>query len=320
MPFASSHTVELPAVRLLAVVELQSALARDRCPPDEVMSLVVDSATEATGAASAVVELAEGDEMVQRAVSGQALPHLGRRLPAAASLSGRCVREGRAVRCDDARTAPLADREACLAVGAASLLCVPLHWGDEVFGALTVLSDRPGAFEDDDVALLALLGDVIAVHLEAAREVERRATESRYDPLTRLGNRRAYDERVLREVARAQRYDHDLSLLVVGLDGLSAVDQVEGPGAVDEVVRRVASLLRDLRMTDEVFSLGAGEFGIILPESSSDGARLVADRLAAGIAEASLSAGRITAGVGMATRTWHDARGLHAAAEFDRLG
>jgi 2-methylcitrate dehydratase PrpD len=55
------------------------------------MDLVVEQAQRLVGAAAAVVELIEGDEMVYRAVSGTAEEHAGLRLRANGSLSGMCV-------------------------------------------------------------------------------------------------------------------------------------------------------------------------------------------------------------------------------------
>ncbi|MDZ7706713.1 MAG: GAF domain-containing protein [Trueperaceae bacterium] len=112
--------------QLLAVIETQTSIARLGLDLDGVMDVVAKRALTLTEADGAAVELLEGDEMVYRAVAGTAEPHLGLRLDAATSLSGRCVREGVTLVCDDAATDPRVDLVAARKVGAISMVVVPL--------------------------------------------------------------------------------------------------------------------------------------------------------------------------------------------------
>jgi diguanylate cyclase (GGDEF)-like protein/PAS domain S-box-containing protein len=93
---------------------------------------------------------------------------VGLRLPVATSLSGRAVRSGEVLRCDDAEADPRVDREACRRVGARSLLLVPLRHGGATVGVLKVASPAPGVFGDEDAGALELLGGLITAALRNA--------------------------------------------------------------------------------------------------------------------------------------------------------
>jgi diguanylate cyclase (GGDEF)-like protein len=303
-----SHQV----TRLLGVIETQNELAGVSLDLDEVMRVVARRAAELTGADAGVVELPEGDEMVYRAASGTAQEHLGMRLAIASSLSGLCVTEGRTLRCDDTADDDRVDAVACTRIGARSMLCVPLRHGEQVNGVLKVYCDAPGAFDGEDIVVLEQLSGVIAAHMRHAAEFERKAFESRHDVLTDIGNRRGYDERLQKEIARARRYGQPLSLVLLDLDGFKAVNDDHGHPAGDEVLRRVGAILRGTRTADECFRVGGDEFAILLPATPAEGAARVAERVEQRIADATAG---VTATTAAATWDGEEPDSLHAAAD-----
>jgi diguanylate cyclase (GGDEF)-like protein/PAS domain S-box-containing protein/excisionase family DNA binding protein len=184
------------AAHLAAVIAAQRDVALLGLDLDAVIALIVERTQALTRAAGAAIELTEGDEMVYRAASGAAAPHVGLRLVQAGSLSGRCVRTGEILRCDDAETDPRVDLVACRRVGARSMIVVPLHHERLVVGVLKVLAPAPQAFTERDVQTLRLLAGVLAAALShaAAFAAERalvaagtaalRASEERFRALT----------------------------------------------------------------------------------------------------------------------------------------
>src|SRR6185312_9174545 len=78
------------ADRLLAIIELQNAIAAAALNADEVMRVVAERAALLTSAASALVELVEGDDVVCRAASG-ASQQLGQRKSSKHGLTGRSL-------------------------------------------------------------------------------------------------------------------------------------------------------------------------------------------------------------------------------------
>jgi diguanylate cyclase (GGDEF)-like protein len=100
------------------------------------------------------------------------------------------------------------------------------------------------------------------------------------DRLTGLRNRQRFFEDLRREFAAARRYDDDLSVLLLDVDGLSAVNAADGYRAGDELLVAVGeTLLRGLRVSDIAARLGDDDFAVILPRTGRQGAEVVAERL-----------------------------------------
>mgnify|MGYP002784713389 CR=1 FL=1 len=179
---------------------------------------------------------------------------------------------------------------------------VPVEVDGEPWGMLvarTWLARGVGAADEDLLRRFAALAGLAIANTEArARLVEL----ARTDPLTGLANRRAFDERLAAELARARREGSPLSLALVDLDRFKRVNDVHGHAVGDEVLREVARRLRDVaRATDVVARLGGEELAWLLPGTGLDAAMEAAERLRAGIRGTPVGrAGRQTASIGIA--------------------
>ncbi|MGE5636445.1 MAG: GGDEF domain-containing protein [Nocardioidaceae bacterium] len=106
--------------------------------------------------------------------------------------------------------------------------------------------------------------------LQAGVEVARRLARS--DPLTGLGNRRAFDEALTVEIARAERSGEPLTVGLVDLDGLKRINDRFGHLEGDRCLRDTAlAIERSLRATDACFRWGGDEFVVLLPHTDRDG-------------------------------------------------
>ena len=188
---AVQATERISVRRLLEILATQNEIVSTRLDLAAVMDLVAERAAQMTGADAGVVEIAQGEDMVYRAGSGEARRHLGMRLRIDGSLSGSCLRLGVVLRCDDAETDPRVDAAACRRVGAISMLCVPLRHGDMVEGVLKVYAARRHAFDGEDIAVLDHLSGVIAAHMHHAVEFERVDNESQRNRSQALAGLRA---------------------------------------------------------------------------------------------------------------------------------
>lgn len=100
------------------------------------------------------------------------------------------------------------------------------------------------------------------------------------DPLTQLGNRRDMTTSVAREVSRAQRFGQTFSMLVVDIDHFKQINDRYGHSTGDDVIRGVASQIRDcLRTYDCAFRYGGEEFVVLLTQTSATPAAQIAERL-----------------------------------------
>ncbi|TWB68699.1 signal transduction histidine kinase [Nitrospirillum amazonense] len=182
---ALEHQVE----RLSEVVLTQSLLADSDLDLDAFMQTVVDRLQRLMHAKGAVVELAEGDDMVYRAASGAVSQFVGVRLKRKGSLSGYCVETEKVLMCRDSETDDRVDRNACRMVGVRSMICAPLSEAGRVVGVLKVMGTEPDAFTAEDVALLQMmakalggaLGKQLSFHEKQMLLEERTATVARLE-------------------------------------------------------------------------------------------------------------------------------------------
>ncbi len=129
------------------------------------------------------------------------------------------------------------------------------------------------------------------------------------DPLTGLYNRRKLEEALGREIERAGRYQRPLSLIMLDVDNLKAVNDRFGHQAGDEVLRHTAAVIREqIRGVDIATRYGGDEFMIVLPEAGLEEATLVAKRIISRIpevhpdyVEVSISLGVVQWGPGFAS-------------------
>ncbi|MFP5389705.1 MAG: diguanylate cyclase [Thermoleophilia bacterium] len=300
--------------RLRAIIQTQTEIAASDLDLDAVMQLIATRAQELTEASAGVVEIADGEEMVYRVTTGEATPFLGVRLKMAASLSGLCVREQRVLRSDDTAGDPRVDCEACRRVNARSMLCVPLVHGGETVGVLKVYSPRARNFGDEDVETLELLSELIAAHMSHASLFAAEVHGGRHDALTGLLNRRAYEERLPVEIARASRYAWPLSLCLLDLDGFKQINDSLGHPAGDRALQQVAALIDESRLADDGFRIGGDEFALLMPKTCAEDAELAAARLSRAIGEIGMSDGSLGASFGVAEGPTDPAL-LHALAD-----
>ena len=146
------------------------------------------------------------------------------------------------------------------------------------------------------------LEDEVAVRRDLERELRRRMD---VDPLTGVLARRAFLERLDAEVARAQRHDRSLGVLMLDLDRFKAVNDAHGHAQGDRVLERAATACGGiLRRGDFVGRLGGDEFAVCLTEAGREAPGEVAERaraaVAAAFADESMLSLRVTASVGAA--------------------
>lgn len=154
------------------VVDLQREVVSGGLDLQRVRQKIVEAACDITGADAAVVEEAEGEEMVYRAVAGIAADALGMRLPIDNSLSGRCFRSCEILRTDDTSKDPRVNTEAALKVGFVSGILVPLIQDGHCYGVLKVYASRAEAFVSDERQLLEIASGILAAALFNAASFE----------------------------------------------------------------------------------------------------------------------------------------------------
>ncbi len=230
----------------------------------------------------------------------------GLTLPWADSYACQVVEWGRPEAVPDAGENYLLARSAAqtlVPVGAA--LMVTLHSPEgKVLGALTGLAAHPQPDLELQLPAVrrqaALLGALLGYELTAQREDRRDQTPDAEftDPLTGLANRRAWDEALRAEDARASRYAGSAAVLVLDIDGLRKVNAGTGHTSGDDVLITTAAVLSGrMRSVDFVARIGGDEFGVLMPETTADQANTVLGDL-----RKALTAAGVTASFGVGQR------------------
>ncbi len=115
---------------------------------------------------------------------------------------------------------------------------------------------------------------------------ERARLDSLIDPLTGLGNHRAFQEEFVRQVEDTRRYEAPLSLILIDLDDLKQVNDELGHAAGDALLAAMGRLLgADARRSDRAFRIGGDEFVVLMPHTDVVSASITARRLLAAALE-----------------------------------
>ena len=191
--------------------------------------------------------------------------------------------------------------------------------GQISYGSIVLFGDE---FTDEDKMTAASLASQAVVAFEAARLHRIVSKQALVDGLTGLANRRACEETLRAEAARAQRFAAPLAIVITDLDDFKEVNDRFGHQAGDAVLRDFARLLREsLRDIDVAARWGGEEFLLVLPGADTDGAAHVAERVRRALEQRVIPAVagepiRITASFGVAAYPDADsATALFAAAD-----
>ena len=242
---------------------------------DALVAAVLDTAVQATRARGGRLMLYDGDtgQATEQARIGSALgsrTDLPMVVSAGAGLEGLALAEMAPRSADQPR----------------AVLTAPIVREDTLLGLVTVVDPEGGRFARGDFETLAGLAVQAGVAIENARlhaVVEQQAVT---DALTGLANRRQFYDVLGREFERAQRFGHELGLIMLDIDDFKQVNDTLGHLAGDVVLHEVAAALQDMiREIDVAARYGGEEFAVLLPQTGREGAASLAERLRIAIAE-----------------------------------
>jgi len=164
-----------------------------------------------------------------------------------------------------------------------SYLGVPLVRRDgKVMGVLSAHKDETNGFKEADLTLFNAVAEHVAMAIDNALTFQQTRELMNRDELTSLFNRRYFFERFEREVYRAKRYKHPISILMVDIDHFKKYNDTFGHLRGDEALKKLSVILeKSLRKADVLARYGGEEFLILLPETEKKGAASVGEKLRA---------------------------------------
>ncbi|HUH07195.1 MAG TPA: sensor domain-containing diguanylate cyclase [Egibacteraceae bacterium] len=166
--------------------------------------------------------------------------------------------------------------------------------------ALSAVSERPNAFDADDIAFLRGLVDTTALAVRNAELYDevRRAAER--DSLTGLKNRGVF-WREFPELLAVATPNRPLALAVADVDDFKLVNDRHGHFVGDRALEHIADrLIRNTRETDRIYRIGGEEFTILMPDTPVDAALAVMERVRAAVTRSRESLPPLSISTGLA--------------------
>jgi diguanylate cyclase (GGDEF)-like protein len=252
-----SSQIDLDATLTMIAQEMRRVVAYDDC-----MIFLLDEKTT----------------MLVRQLTNDPLhPRTPIKLPLEHGLIGEVARDKRPI-----LKSNLADESLDVGVlsGYRSLLAVPVVTEQTVLGVLALLHHESSAFDAGAERLLNILASQAAVAIKNAQLYRATQQLAVTDGLTKLFNRRYFEEQLTAELARARRHGHTTSLILLDVDHFKKFNDTHGHLLGDQVLQGVSRVLqKSTRETDLVARYGGEEFCIILPETPPIAALEVAERI-----------------------------------------
>jgi diguanylate cyclase (GGDEF)-like protein len=270
------------ANRLVRLAQ-ELAIASD---PAQTARLVVRGLAELSGGGIALAFVTAPDgELVLEGRAGEVA-----RVAGVPEVVSRALRIRATVAADAVELQDLRER----GIDAGEAFAAPLEPAGEPLGVVVIAvpKDRRLALHP---GLLQSVARLAGASLANARRLALTLEEARRDPLTELGNHRAFHEHLESALRRAVERDGQLSLVLMDLDEFKRVNDTDGHLAGDAVLRRLARTLSEQsRARENPFRVGGDEFALVVEGEAAAGLR-VAERVRNAIGDAmTVSAGVAT--------------------------
>ena len=148
---------------------------------------------------------------------------------------------------------------------------------------------RQEKFNQEEVALISEAVSTLSYPMRNALRYREALKFALTDSLTQVGNRLAFDNTLNKEVEKARRYGIETSVLMIDIDNFKTINDRLGHYAGDKVLKSVAQVLSGTcRQADAAYRYGGEEFTVVLSSTGLAGAKIIGERIRAGIEDISI--------------------------------
>ncbi len=250
---------------------------------NELLKNIVRKVGETLGFKEFAILLYDNTAKKLRVVACYGLPEqefLGMEFEPGEGIVGRVFQTGEPVLIPDTEADPNYLHWKGKKVEKGSFLSIPVKYKEEILGVFAFNSPEIDGFSRRDIKLLTALANQSAIVIENARLYEKTKEFSIRDDLTGLFNRRWFNQRIVEEFKRAERFNNPLSLLMVDIDFFKHYNDTHGHSKGDIALKEVAEvLIKNVREVDSVVRYGGEEFVILLPRTGMEDAGKIAEKL-----------------------------------------
>jgi diguanylate cyclase (GGDEF)-like protein len=185
-----------------------------------------------------------------------------------------------------------------------SFIIMPLRTREGIIGVLSLTERKSkGVFSETDFKSINLFCYFLGSRIENIKLLHKNAELACLDILTGLSNHRYFQERLMDEIYRVERYRHALSLLMLDIDNFSWYNQSYGYSAGDSALRQVSRIIKaNTRRIDLAARFGPEEFALVLPNIPLRQAVFVGERIKQAVGDSIFAEDR-TSSLGMARLT-----------------
>jgi diguanylate cyclase (GGDEF)-like protein len=186
-----------------------------------------------------------------------------------------------------------------------NVLHLPIILGNSVKGLIHLARKGNQEFTPHELDITSQFTGIFITSIKNALIHKRTEKLAFTDPLTELYNHRFFQETLLQEFTRSERYKKPLSLMIIDIDFFKKFNDTYGHLVGDKVLKHVSAIFKSSmrEQIDTVARYGGEEFGVILPETSLEGAAVFAERIRKKVEESFIQEGdkklKVTLSIGV---------------------
>ncbi len=286
--------------RHLTLINNVSSHAITTLNPDEMLSKIAQEIENSLAYEHIGIAILDygTKELVIQAEAGRRRDAAGRRIGLGEGMIGQVARSGQVSMVREAN----ASTPKMVLEDSVSSIALPVVYAEQLLGVLYVESSQPCDFPEQEILLLRTLADLFAGALHNALTFQKAQEQAITDGLTGVKTHRFLMEALSAEWKRSTRANRPFAIVLMDLDRFKFVNDFYGHLEGDVVLQRVGHILeQNCRRSDVVARYGGDEFVILMPETSVEQARQLANKLRAWVASDPLLRDKnITASFGIA--------------------
>lgn len=161
-----------------------------------------------------------------------------------------------------------------------SAMAVPIKCSSSVIGCIVIFHIEAGVFDEDAVKTIETIADQASIAITNAKMYYEVSKKSITDPLTKTYNRRYFNDVLNENILKSDENNVPVSLIMFDIDKFKLINDTYGHLVGDEVLKEIATRIKNTVRSDDVVSrFGGEEFAVILPRLTAEQAYMIAERI-----------------------------------------